>query len=1114
MSGESQKTILLVEDEILIAMSEKMALEKYRYSVITANSGEKAIETIKKIPEINLILMDIDLGKGIDGTQAAEIILRDRNIPVVFLSSHIEPEIVEKTEKITSYGYVVKNSSTTALDASIKMAFKLFESNLKIQNELVERKRLESALEKRIVALTHPLDQSGDLTFKDLFDVTTIQLLQDEFSNATGVASIITLPDGTPITKPSNFTYFCEEIIQKNAKGCSNCYKSHAVLGRLNAEGPIIEPCLGGGLWNAGACISAGDQHIANWLMGQIRDETQSEETIQNYAREIGVDEEATLKAFREVPSLPSEKFKNIAQALFALTNQLSSIAYQNVQQARFIYERNQSLEKLRESEESLSITLQSIGDAVIATDINGNITRMNSKAEQLIGWSFDEAKNQKLDNIFKIINAHTRNPVANPVAMVLEKGKVIDLANHTILISRDGTEYQIADSSAPIKDKQGNIKGVILVFSDITERYEAERLLHESYIDLKNSQSIAHIGSWKLDLKTNRFTASEEGLKIFGFPQNSSPTFSEVVACMPAKDRQHASEVLKNALLTGEPYTIEMHIIRKNDGKNRIIVSDAVILSGEDGKPRAILGTNQDITERRQAEEALQESEEKYRSLTESIQDVIWILDTQTLRFRYVSPSVLKLRGFSPEEIMDQPVDAALTALEAAGLKTLIQQRVDDYLSGKKPPDTFYINDIEQPCKDGSTVWTEVVTKYYTSKETGAVEILGVTRNINDRKRLEDEVHRNESRLKILIDILQHQSASIQDFLDYALEQALQLTASKLGYIYHYHEDRKKFVLNTWSKDVMEECAIINPQTCYELDKTGIWGEAVRQRRPIIINDFQSAHPLKKGYPKGHVNLNKFLTIPVFMDSSIVGVVGLANKDTDYDETDVLQISLLMNSVWKVIERKQAEEKIKGLLSEKELLLKEVHHRIKNNMNTIHSLLILQAQTLEDPSAIAALEDAGNRVYSMMMLYDKLYQSADFSELSVKEYLSPLVDEIIANFPNRNLVKVEKTINEFNLDAKRLQILGIIINELLTNIMKYAFVNTSDGIIRVSASLGDSKVSITIQDNGPGMPESIDFQKSAGFGLMLVAILIQQLYGAIQIERVNGTKITMEFDL
>ena len=131
MGAEKQKTILLVDDEAIIAITEKMALEKYGYNVMIAHTGEEAVAAVAKTPAIDLVLMDINLGAGIDGTETAALILKERDLPVVFLSSHMEPEVVAKTEKITSYGYVVKNSSMTVLDASIKMAFKLFEAKIK-----------------------------------------------------------------------------------------------------------------------------------------------------------------------------------------------------------------------------------------------------------------------------------------------------------------------------------------------------------------------------------------------------------------------------------------------------------------------------------------------------------------------------------------------------------------------------------------------------------------------------------------------------------------------------------------------------------------------------------------------------------------------------------------------------------------------------------------------------------------------------------------------------------------------------------------------------------------------------------------------------------------------
>ncbi len=204
-----------------------------------------------------------------------------------------------------------------------------------------------------------------------------------------------------------------------------------------------------------------------------------------------------------------------------------------------------------------------------------------------------------------------------------------------------------------------------------------------------------------------------------------------------------------------------------------------------------------------------------------------------------------------------------------------------------------------------------ELLGRYFlvNAFQMGKGQFATIFSDHTDRKNVEEESKRNESRLRHLVNILQYPSGTIKEFLDYALSQAINLTESKIGYIYFYHEDRREFVLNSWSKDVMAECAVIDPLTCYKLDKTGFWGEAVRQRRHIIDNDFQAENPLKKGVPRGHVALFKYMTVPIFQGEEIVGVIGLANKETDYNETDVFQVSLLMEVVWKASELKQAEQ-------------------------------------------------------------------------------------------------------------------------------------------------------------------------------------------------------------
>jgi len=182
-------------------------------------------------------------------------------------------------------------------------------------------------------------EMQGDenITFIELFDLNELQKIQDTFAEATGVASIITDPEGVPITKPSNFCRLCNDIIRKTEKGRANCYYSDSMIGRPNPDGPIIQPCLSGGLWDAGSSISIKGKHIANWLIGQVKNKDTKEEKMMEYAREIGADEDEFREALHEVREMSLEQFQKIADALFVFAREISSKAYLNKQQERFI---------------------------------------------------------------------------------------------------------------------------------------------------------------------------------------------------------------------------------------------------------------------------------------------------------------------------------------------------------------------------------------------------------------------------------------------------------------------------------------------------------------------------------------------------------------------------------------------------------------------------------------------------------------------------------------------------------------------------------------------------------------------------------------------------------
>ena len=223
------------------------------------------------------------------------------------------------------------------------------------------------------------------------------------------------------------------------------------------------------------------------------------------------------------------------------------------------------------------------------------------------------------------------------------------------------------------------------------------------------------------------------------------------------------------------------------------------------------------------------------------------------------------------------------------------------------------------------------------------------------------------------------------------------------------------------------------------------------------------------------------------------------------------------------ITERRLAEVEIKKLLGEKELLLHEVHHRIKNNMNTIAGLLYLQSVSMDNEAASSALKDAHSRVLSMMLIYDKLFRTSSFSSITTGSYLPDLIAGIISSFPYFGHIKIETKIDDCVLDTNTLVPVGIIINELLTNAYKYAFPSnrddlkneTAEGLIQISfLDKGNRSFEIIFQDNGVGVPESIVLGESKGFGLNLVSLLTEQMRGSVQIERNQGTTFRIMFSI
>jgi len=236
--------------------------------------------------------------------------------------------------------------------------------------------------------------------------------------------------------------------------------------------------------------------------------------------------------------------------------------------------------------------------------------------------------------------------------------------------------------------------------------------------------------------------------------------------------------------------------------------------------------------------------------------------------------------------------------------------------------------------------------------------------------------------------------------------------------------------------------------------------------------------------------------------EKSFNAPISLDRKGSHSDELEDLTASI--NSM---------RSKLRVQVEEKDMLLREVHHRIKNNMFTVESLLALQAQTVDDPRTSEALIEAKSRLRSMGVLYDRLYRSGNISDMSVRDYLPPLIEEIAGLQSNGTSVRVATEIDDIIMNADSLAALGILLNELLTNSMKHAFPDGKDGTITVTCSSPSPQHALLVyRDDGIGLPDAVLAGRTGGLGITLIQILAGQLKGTVDMKRDQGTVIKIEF--
>lgn len=498
-----------------------------------------------------------------------------------------------------------------------------------------------------------------DVTFDDLFDLNDLQQFQDAFSSATGVASIITHPDGTPITRPSNFCVLCNDIIRKTPVGLKNCYYSDAFLGRYHPEGPVVQPCLSGGLWDAGASISVGDKHIANWLIGQIRDETQNEDKVRIYAQQIGADEEAAAQAFRQTTKMSREQFENVAKALYLLASQISALAYQNHNQVRIFRERLKAEKALEENEQKYASYISNAPYAVIISTPEGRMLDVNPMASELTGFTREELLQMSLQDFAR------KNGPPDAWLPVHFSPEAEKRSFEYQILGKDRFEHWWHIDSVRLDDQR-----VLHFVMDITEQKKREAEIQE-----KNDEIATYFNS-SLDLmsiidRDGVFRMlNPEWEKTLGY------TVEEMLGT-PFKDYIHPEDREKTDLSFKNLYTRAdiqnfTNRYRRKDGSYRWIEWRSST------KGELIYSAARDITSRILAEEELRISMSRFQALFQNmtegcaLHELILGQDGIPVDYRIlgVNPAFENIIGMSASEVCGKKATEAYQTPEAPYLR------------------------------------------------------------------------------------------------------------------------------------------------------------------------------------------------------------------------------------------------------------------------------------------------------------------------------------------------------------------------------------------------------------------------------------------------------------
>lgn len=510
--------------------------------------------------------------------------------------------------------------------------------------------------------------------------------------------------------------------------------------------------------------------------------------------------------------------------------------------------------------------------------------------------------------------------------------------------------------------------------------------------------------------------------------------------------------------------YTGEVTAADKNGDEFTTTLS-AFALRKNGLKPTNYVYILRNITKGEHADIELKKSENKYRQLVENSLQAIVII--QDFKIVYTNKSFSSIFGYTIDELLSFTPKETMNIVHPDD-QELVWGNLKKRLVGLDIPPHYQFKGVS---KDGRT---KILDLFASKTEfEGKPAIQGFLIDITDQVEAQENI---KKRTKFIETILNNLPLGIA---------VNEINSGKSTFVNKEFQE-----ISGWTKEKIQNVRKFFEKTLNNPEQ----GKDISNK---IKSDIKDKKPEN-----------------LFWDS-----IELESKTGDkrYLSTKTIPLydqDLIILTVQDITERITADKQIQSSLKEKEILLREIHHRVKNNLQTISSLLDLQAESIKDPAALGAFRSSQSRIRSMALIHERLYKSKDLSRIKAQEYLINLIDYLEATYDSQaGNIKLKTNVQNIMLNIDTAIPCGLIVNELVSNSMKYAFPGKQAGTIEVSLLVSSNNIiSLCVKDDGIGIPADITIENSASLGLQLVHLLAKQIYGTLKTERKNGTRVEIMF--